>query len=247
MSALIASYKFNSGTDTWPIFNEGFTYNYTDTDNGDNTISRIITLADGDFPTSISFSGQTGLLEVDHLEVSNLTSLSWMFQDCTNLISVNASSWRTNNVTSMVRVFQNCQKLKTLDVTDWDVSKVITMYYLFFQCYELETIIGLDTWNTESLVDMASVFARCNKLKSLADIENWNVSSVTRADRMFYECKEITELDLSNWNLKVTHVVIPGNDGGEGLQAMFYGCEKLTSLNKSSLEKHFAKTQDNVL
>ena len=110
-------------------------------------------------------------IDVGNVDISNLTSLSWMFQDCTNLISVNASSWRTGKVTSMVRVFQNCQKLKTLDVTDWDVSKVETMHYLFFQCYELETIIGLDTWDTKSLVDMASVFARCHKIKSLSDIE----------------------------------------------------------------------------
>ena len=39
----IATYTFDNSVDVLPIFDEDYEYNYTDVDNGDNTITRTIT------------------------------------------------------------------------------------------------------------------------------------------------------------------------------------------------------------
>jgi surface protein len=61
---LVATYIFNSSTDTLPTFNSEFTYVYTDIDNGDGTITRTITSDSS--PSSISFSDKTGLVGVSY-------------------------------------------------------------------------------------------------------------------------------------------------------------------------------------
>ena len=56
---LITKYKFNSTINTLPTFNTGYTYTYSDVDNGDGTITR--TIESDTLPTSASFNGNLGI------------------------------------------------------------------------------------------------------------------------------------------------------------------------------------------
>ena len=69
--ANIAIYTFNNSTDTLPAFNDGYTYECTDVDNGDGTVTRTIT--SDSLPNSISFNNRKGLISLSYLDASNVT------------------------------------------------------------------------------------------------------------------------------------------------------------------------------
>ena len=104
--ANIAIYTFNSSIDTLPSFNYDFTYEYSDVDNGDGTITRTIT--SDTLPSSISFSDCTELVSLSYLNTSNVIYMYSMFYGCTNLISVDLSSFNTSNATDMSGMFTGC-------------------------------------------------------------------------------------------------------------------------------------------
>ena len=76
---IIAEYVFTKSVDTLPTFNSGYTYTYTDVDNGDETITRTIT--SDTLPSSISFSEKTGLVSLSYLDTSNVTSMYRIFYE----------------------------------------------------------------------------------------------------------------------------------------------------------------------
>lgn len=50
-----------------------------------------------------------------------------MFGECTNLASLDLSSFDTGNVTSMTWMFYHCPSLTSLDVSSFDTSKATGM------------------------------------------------------------------------------------------------------------------------
>ena len=57
-----------------------------------------------------------------------------MFDECTDLESLDLSGWDTSNVTDMYMMFSNCSSLRTLHLSDWNTSKVKDMTKMFYQC-----------------------------------------------------------------------------------------------------------------
>ena len=258
----IAVYTFNnSNASLFPSFNSGYTYEYTDVDNGDGTTTRTIT--NDSLPTYISFSEQSKLVSLSYLNTSNVTDMSSMFYNCSNLISVDVSSFdtsnvttmsymfsfcnnlasieglssfNTSNVTSMTWMFYNCYKLTSLDLSSFDTSKVTNMNGMFGYCQALTSIEGLGSFNTSNVTSMNDMFYNCYKLTSL-DLSSFDTSKVTSMDKMFNYCSALKSLNVSNWDVrKVTN-----------MSSMFYNCQSLTSLdvsnwrtpNVESLEKMF--------
>ena len=174
----IAEYTFNSSTDTLPTFNSDFTYEYTDVNNGDGTITRTIT-SDA-LPTSISFSGKTGLVSLSYLDISNITNMSYMFQNCISLTSIDSSNWDTSNIFYMQYMFCGCASLTTLDLSNWDTSNVTNMQGMFYGCTNLTSL----------------------------DLSNFDVSNVAFTTWMFYSCKALTSVNISNSNVDSINDII---------------------------------------
>ena len=132
----IAIYTFNSSTDTLPTFNNGYAYTYTDVDNGDGTTTRTITsetspITSETSPSSIKFGHKKGLVSLSYLDTSDVTDMSYMFQHCTNLTSLDVSSFSTSNATNMYGMFEECTNLTTLDLSSFDTSNVTIMSWMF--------------------------------------------------------------------------------------------------------------------
>ena len=72
---------------------------------------------------------------------SNVTCMSYMFQRCDRLKTLDLSSWNTSNVTEMYSMFNFCSGLESLDLSGWDTSKVTDMGMMFNGCSKLKTII----------------------------------------------------------------------------------------------------------
>ena len=223
---LIAQYKFdNTLYDLIPEFNDGFTYEYKDILDGEVTIRTIYS---DSLPTTVRFGARTtsnmtlSLLEVDYLNTSNVTDMSYMFYNCGSLTSLDVNNFNTSNVTDMQYMFCNCKKLTTLDVSNFDTSNVIDMGHMFAHCKSL-TSLEVSNWDTGNVTNMVNMFDLCSSLVSL-DVSNWNVSKVQNMGAMFGTCSSLKELNLSNWK----------TDSLTKADWMFNKCLKLQELDLSS-------------
>ena len=156
-------------------------------------------------------------------DTSQVTDMSYMFNNCSGLTSLDLSNWNTSNVTNMGIMFNNCSELTSLDLSNWNTSNVTNMGAMFYSCIKL-TSLNISTWNVSNVTDMHSMFSGCTKLTNL-DLSNWNVSNVTNIYSMFDNCLGLTSLDLSTWDTnKVTT-----------MQNMFSYCKSLSDFKLSDL------------
>ena len=199
----LAIYKFDSSINTFPTFDDSIEYEYSDTDNNDGTITRI--LSTHDYVTFCNFQNCTGLLEVSFLDVAHLTSFENLFYNCTALYSIDMNDWNTSEITNMTRTFYNCESLSVLDLRSWDTNKV-TNFIEMFASNNVEEIRFGQSWNTNLGMNMEGMFYKCPNLKYL-DFSMWNFTSVTNMNNFIYDCPNLVRIDL-NTNVEDCNKVI---------------------------------------
>ena len=227
----IIKYRINEGDKLVKIFGTNFVLN-----NWDNC--RII-CEDKEYRLTEYFeiknyTKNSKILEIKLNIFRELKDISFMFSDCSSLISVSRFiTWNTENVTNMRGMFAACTSLKSLpDLSLIKTDNVKNMRGLFAGCELLESIPDISGWNTENVTDMQYMFHNCTKLKTLPDISKWNTSNVIDMRLMFYNCSSLIALpDISKWNTKKVN----------SMQGIFEGCSALFSLpniSKWDLQKN---------
>ena len=78
-------------------------------------------------------------IEVSNWDVSNITNMDSMFNECINF-NCDLSKWDVSNVTNMKYMFQNCENFQAKDLDKWNVSNVKNMEYMFDNCMKLKKI-----------------------------------------------------------------------------------------------------------
>ena len=167
------------------------------------------------------FSNCQNLTQIEgmgNLNTENVTDMSYMFNNCKKLSSLDFSKFNTENVTNMRRMFHNCSKLSSLDFSKFNTENVTDMSYMFDNCRELSSL-DLSKFNTENVTDMSYMFSCCWGLSSL-DLSKFNTENVTNMTNMFYNCSALSTLDLSNFNTAKV-----GN-----MSCMFSDCFTLTTI-----------------
>ena len=139
--------------------------------------------AEGDLTTGNSIGTSTG-------------NSRGIFQDCSNLVSLDLSSFDTSNVTSMKGMLQSCSSLTSLDLSNLDTSNVNTMYYMFSDCSSL-TSLGLSNFNTSNVTSVSRMFSGCSNLEHIYIGENWSVSQVSDSYYMFTDCIKLPNFNSS--------------------------------------------------
>ena len=124
--------------------------------------------------------------------------MSSMFQECSNLKSLDFTNFDTKNVSNMYFMFNGCSTLTSLDLTNFNTKNVSNMYGMFCDCSKL-TSLDLTNFNTAKVTDMGYMFLGCSNLTSL-DLTNFNTAKVTDMHGMFKGCSALTSLDLTNFN-----------------------------------------------
>ena len=137
---------------------------------------------------------------------SNVTDMSWCFDSCKALQSLDISNWNTSQVTNVGAMFYDCESLTSLDLSALDFSNVTRQYYsyklasqssvgyygMFDGCRELTTITGImasDLLNNSKLKNLSFMFRNCYKLQTL-DLTGWDTSYVTDFTSMFEQCQQ---------------------------------------------------------
>ena len=178
-------------------------------------------------PTSLrSFFQSLSKLEtitgLEYLNTEKVTDMSYMFQYCSRLTSLDITNFNTANVTDMSYMFHSCTKLKSLDVTNFNTAKVKNMIRMFSNCHAL-TSLNVTNFNTEKIPDMSYMFSVCQQLTSL-DVTNFNTVNVTNMSNMFGSCSALTTIYVSD--KFVTDKVTNGS-------YMFRNCKKLKGFISS--------------
>ena len=177
-------------------------------------------------PTSLrGFFGNRTKMEtitgLEYLNTEKVTDMSYMFNNCSKLTSLDVTKFNTANVTNMGYMFYSCSALLSLDVTNFNTENVTNMSRMFSSCSKL-TSLDVSMFNTVNVTNMNSMFYNCSKLTSL-DVTKFNTANVTDMKYMFYSCSALLSLDVTNFNTeKVTD-----------MSFMFSSCSKLTSLDVS--------------
>ena len=165
-------------------------------------------------------------IDLSSFKATNITNMCSMFFECSNLKYVNLSSFKTNKAINMSYMFFNCPILKSIELPSFEKTNikinVINISKMFFNCTSLESI-DLSSFNTINIQDMNNLFFRCLSLKSI-NISSFNTSNVINMEKMFCECECLRSIDLSKFNTKNV----------SNMTDMFLNCKSLISLDLSS-------------
>jgi len=156
--------------------------------------------------------------DIEYLNTSAVTDMSYMFYDCSGLTSLDLSSFSTSNVRTMQSMFNGCTGLTSLDLSSFNTSKMTNMSYMFDGCSGLKSL-DLSYFNTSYVTDMRNMFSGCSGLKSL-NLSGFDTYRVTDMYSMFGDCSSLTSLDLGSFN---TSDVTDMAD-------MFFGCSNLQHI-----------------
>ena len=145
------------------------------------------------------FSKVVAINGLSILNTSRVTSMNYMFRDCSSLQTLDLSGFDTSKVTSMYFMFKRCRKLEKIDLSGFDTSEVKNMNSMFGDCSSLQTL-DLSGFDTSKVVRMDSMFDGCSSLQTL-DLSGFDTSKVTSIYAMFEYCSGFVDLNLNNWNI----------------------------------------------
>ena len=172
---------------------------------------------------------------IENLKTDNVKDMSFMFYACSNLTSLDVSSFNTANVTKMVYMFGCCYSLTSLDLSSFNTANVTEMGTMFDLCSSL-TSLDVSSFNTTRVESMAYMFANCDNLTNV-DISSFYTPNLKDLRYMFYACPKLTTIYAGqDWS---TAKVTTGNN-------MFEGCNNLigeagTTYNSNRCDYTYAR------
>ncbi len=149
---------------------------------------------------------------ISYLNTSEVTSMAYMFCNCSILTSLDVSHFNTSKVTDMRYMFYNCRTLTSLDVSSFNTSKVTNMCALFLNCKL--TSLDLSGFNTSKVTNMRYMFAGGLNQQTIYVGNDWSTAAVTESSDMFTNCFNLvggqgTTYDASHVDKAYAHI-----DGG---------------------------------
>ena len=160
-------------------------------------------------------------LDVSGFDTHNVTSMSSMFNSCGLLTSLDVSGFQTGNVTDMFGMFADCISLSSLDVSHFDTRNVTDMSFMFWGCQNVEAL-DVRGFDTRNVTNMQGLFASCLLLSSL-DVSGFNTDKVTDMGWMFLVCSSLSTIDVSGFN----------TDNVTNMSGMFSYCSNVSTIDVS--------------
>ena len=98
------------------------------------------------------------------------TTLSSFFAFLSELETITGLEYlNTANVTDMSFLFDHCQKLTSLDLSNFNTAKVTNMNKMFSNCSNLKTIYASDKFTTAAVTESKNMFSYCGSLSGDID------------------------------------------------------------------------------
>ncbi|MEH2871073.1 BspA family leucine-rich repeat surface protein [Segatella copri] len=144
-------------------------------------------------PTTCSkwFQGFENLKQIkgiENLNTANVTDMSYMFKNCSNLAKLDVTHFNTAKVTTMLGMFNACSNLTELDVTHFNTAKVTIMNGMFSGCSNL-TELDLTHFNTANVTNMYDMFFGCKSLTTIYVSDEFVITNITiKTYSLFFDC-----------------------------------------------------------
>ena len=74
---------------------------------------------------------------------TNLTNLDYMFSGCSNMTTIDLSSWKFGQVVSMKNMFSGCSNVQTIDITGIDTSQMTSASNMKYVCNACSGLIRI--------------------------------------------------------------------------------------------------------
>ncbi|WP_125568848.1 BspA family leucine-rich repeat surface protein [Companilactobacillus insicii] len=205
-------------------------------------------------------------INVSGFDTSNVTNMSYMFYDNTNLTEIigldkfntgkvvnfasmfygvsnltqldGIENWDISNANTIGTMFSNMKKLKHLNLSNWNTSNVTDMSQTFYFCERLTELDGLKNWDTSKVTNMTGTFYGNTMNNNLHDVEGWDTSQVKDMSFLFDYCLNLDYIDLTNWD---TSQVRKMNNMFSHMNKItkIIGIEKLNTSNVTNMHSMF--------
>lgn len=178
------------------------------------SLLESVTVYSGTYNGTFAFSNQNNLASVRLIGTTVITtSSSFMFQNCSKLITVGPLRFSTTTpVTDMANMFATCSLLANAPAII-NTGSVTTTANMFSGCRALNTV---PKYLFPSLINASNMFLNCNALTEIPAI---NFASVTNAANMFDGCIKLVKVPAMNFSAATS------------LSATFRNCSSLSSVN----------------
>src|SRR5574344_746537 len=133
------------------------------------------------------FGGDTELVEIDGIDVGNVTSGLWLNLGTTSTKLQTVKNVDAHSATS-ITVNSYCGSRSITNVADWDVSGMTAASSMFYDCTSLVSCTGF-LW-PDAAIPTSAMFRNCTNLTT-AEISSIQSSNATY---MFYGCSSLTAI-----------------------------------------------------
>lgn len=228
---------------------------------GDN----ILDLGYGDDPNWDTHAAEIKkvVFKAGFRDETHTTCSNW-FYGCTNLTNIEGiENLNTSYVKNMSGMFDQCSNLETLDLSHFNTEKVENMSNMFNGCTKLHDL-NISSFNTENVTSMNQMFGGCSSLDSL-DLSHFNTRYVRKSgfNYMFNGCSSLSSLDVSNFTTDKPSMQLDGlfkgcsslqtldlssfsTGGASSVTDMFDGCSALRTIYVSDLFKFNGVSSSNM-
>lgn len=147
-----------------------------------------------------------------------VTSLSYSFYGCKNLVGTTLPSWPTRKFKDLSHAFHGCTSLALTTIGDWPLT-LTDITSAFQGCSQLALSSIPDFTNCTSLTSTMNAFYGCSRIN--ASIPIWpSNGKLTNMAWMFYGCANLTATSIPAWPSTATSI-----------EHAFDGCEKLAATS----------------
>lgn len=164
----------------------------------------------------------TNIEGIENLNTSYVKNMSGMFDQCSNLETLDLSHFNTEKVENMSNMFNGCTKLHDLNISSFNTENVTSMNQMFSNCSSLDSL-DLSHFNAEGVNyhGLYAMFSGCSSLKFL-DVSNFPANRPRmQLDAMFKGCSSLQTLDLSSFSTGLANSVTDMFDGCSALRTIY--------------------------
>ena len=177
---------------------------------------KVVGNVDGATSLESLFAGDMNLqahFDLSTINTSKVTSMSYMFYNCSSMTTIDVSTFDTTNVGKFEYTFAGCTNVSSIRTENWTGINATSLSNMFADCSNKLKTIDLSNFVTsDKLINLTGVFLGCNNITEIKGLTKFNTSKVISYNDMFRRCWRLKELDLSSFiindeqNVKMDHM-----------------------------------------
>ena len=109
---------------------------------------------------------EKGIYDIKIVFNVKMKDISFIFSNCSNILSIDFSSFDASYATNMRSMFYQCKLLKSINFTSFDTSNATDMSFMFYNCTNLDNL-DISSFDIKKVENTKDMFLDCNNLKTI--------------------------------------------------------------------------------